>query len=124
MQLTFRDGLIPAIIQEPGTGKVLMIGYMNREAYERTLETGEVTFFSRSRNKLCTKGETSGHKLKVREVFVDCDEDALLIQADLTGPGVCHMGYKSCFFRKITPEGEETVVEREFDPRQVYGTGE
>ena len=124
MQLTFRDGLIPAIIQEPGTGKVLMIGYMNREAYERTLETGEVTFFSRSRNKLWTKGETSGHKLKVREVLVDCDEDALLIQADLTGPGVCHMGYKSCFFRKITPEGEETVVEREFDPRQVYGTGE
>jgi len=124
VQLTFRDGLIPAIIQEPGTGKVLMIGYMNREAYERTLETGEVTFFSRSRNKLWTKGETSGHKLKVREVLVDCDEDALLIQADLTGPGVCHMGYKSCFFRKITPEGEETVVEREFDPRQVYGTGE
>ena len=124
MQLTFRDGLIPAIIQEPGTGKVLMIGYMNREAYERTLETGEVTFFSRSRNKLWTKGETSGHKLKVREVLVDCDEDALLIQADLTGPGVCHMGYKSCFFRKITPEGEEIVVEREFDPRQVYGTGE
>ena len=124
MQLTFRDGLIPAIIQEPGTGKVLMIGYMNREAYERTLETGEVTFFSRSRNKLWTKGETSGHKLKVREVLVDCDEDALLIQAELTGPGVCHMGYKSCFFRKITPEGEETVVEREFDPRQVYGTGE
>jgi len=124
VQLTFRDGLIPAIIQEPGTGKVLMIGYMNREAYERTLETGEVTFFSRSRNKLWTKGETSGHKLKVREVLVDCDEDALLIQADLTGPGVCHMGYKSCFFRKITPEGEEIVVEREFDPRQVYGTGE
>jgi phosphoribosyl-AMP cyclohydrolase len=124
VRLTYRDGLIPAIIQEPGTGKVLMVGYMNREAYERTLETGEVTFFSRSRNKLWTKGEISGHKLKVREVFVDCDEDALLIQADITGPGVCHMGYKSCFFRKITPAGEETVLEREFDPRQVYGTRE
>ena len=123
MQLTFRDGLIPAIIQDRGTGKVLMIGYMNREAYERTLETGQVTFFSRSRNKLWTKGETSGHKLKVHELYVDCDDDALLIQAELTGPGVCHLGYKSCFFRKITPQGEETILEREFDPRQVYGTG-
>jgi len=123
VQLTFRDGLIPAIIQDRGTGKVLMIGYMNREAYERTLETGQVTFFSRSRNKLWTKGETSGHKLKVHELYVDCDDDALLIQAELTGPGVCHLGYKSCFFRKITPQGEETILEREFDPRQVYGTG-
>ena len=119
-----RDGLIPAIIQEVGSGTVLMLGYMNLEAYEQTMKTGDVTFFSRSRQKLWTKGETSGHKLRVREVHVDCDQDALLIQAELTGPGCCHMGYKSCFFRKVTAAGEEVIMEREFDPAAVYGGGE
>jgi len=101
-----------------------MLGYMNAEAYEQTVKTGDVTFFSRSRQKLWTKGETSGHKLRVREVQVDCDQDALLIQAELTGPGCCHMGYKSCFFRKVTAAGEEVIMEREFDPAAVYGVGE
>jgi len=80
-----------------------------------------VTFFSRSRGKLWTKGETSGHRLRVRELRVDCDQDALLIQVELKGPGCCHLGYKSCFFRKITSSGEETILRREFDPAKIYG---
>lgn len=124
MDLKFHDGLIPAIIQDSHTGKVLMLGYMNEEAYQQTLSSGAVTFFSRSRRKLWTKGETSGHRLNVREVRVDCDQDALLIEADLTGPGCCHLGYKSCFFRKVTAEGEEIVARREFDPDEVYKTSD
>ncbi len=115
------DGLIPAVVQDHRSGEVLMLGYMNAEAYQQTLRSGAVTFFSRSRQKLWTKGETSGHRLQVREVRVDCDNDALLIQAELTGPGCCHLGYRSCFFRKVTEEGEETILEREFDPSEVYG---
>jgi len=122
MELKYQNGLIPAVIQEKHSGKVLMLGYMNAEAYQQTLKTGYVTFFSRSRNKLWTKGETSGHRLQVREVRVDCDQDALLIQADLAGPGCCHLGYKSCFFRKLTRGGEEIILEREFDPKEVYGS--
>lgn len=121
MELKFHNGLVPAIIQERHSGKVLMLGYMNSAAYQQTLSSGYVTFFSRSRQKLWTKGETSGHRLRVREVRLDCDQDALLIQADLTGPGCCHMGYKSCFFRKVTAAGEEIILEREFDPAEVYG---
>ncbi len=115
------DGLIPAIVQDRQSGKVLMLGYMNDEALRKTLESGFVTFYSRSRQKLWTKGESSGHRLVLREVRVDCDDDALLVQADLTGPGCCHMGYRSCFFRRITPEGEEIILDREFDPSRVYG---
>ncbi len=115
------DGLIPAIIQDRRSGKVLMLGYMNADAYEQTLDSGFVTFFSRARQKLWTKGETSGHRLVVKEVRVDCDQDALLIQAELAGPGCCHLGYRSCFFRKLTGKGEEIILEREFDPVRVYG---
>ncbi len=121
MQLKYADGLIPAVVQDRHSGKVLMLGYMNDEAYRQTLDSGYVTFFSRSRQKLWTKGETSGHRLKLREIRVDCDHDALLIQADLDGPGCCHMGYKSCFFRRLTTEGEEIILQREFDPEEVYG---
>lgn len=120
MNLKFQDNLIPAIVQEWKTGDVLMLGYMNDQAYQTTLKTGFVTFYSRSRQKLWTKGETSGHKLKVREVRVDCDQDALLVRAELAGPGCCHMGYRSCFFRKVTPEGEEVVARQEFNPDVVY----
>jgi phosphoribosyl-AMP cyclohydrolase len=121
MELAFQDGLIPVIIQDRHSGKVLMLGYMNEEAYANTLESGYVTFFSRSRQKLWTKGETSGHRLRVHEIRVDCDQDALLVQVDLRGPGCCHMGYKSCFFRKLTESGEEIFLQREFDPAEVYG---
>jgi len=121
MELKFQDGLIPTIIQDRHSGKVLMLGYMNHEALEQTRKTGYVTFFSRSRQKLWTKGETSGHYLHVREIRIDCDHDSLLIQADLTGPGCCHLGYRSCFFRKVSASGEEVFLEREFDPAKVYG---
>jgi phosphoribosyl-AMP cyclohydrolase len=121
LELKYQDGLIPAIVQDHHTGKVLMLGYMNAEAYRQTIESGFVTFYSRSRQKLWMKGEISGHRLVLREVRVDCDQDALLIQADLAGPGCCHMGYRSCFFRKLTPRGEEIILEREFNPARVYG---
>jgi len=121
MQMRFEGGLMPVIVQHKRNGRVLMLGYMNLEAYEQTLRSGYVTFFSRSRQKLWTKGETSGHRLFVREIRLDCDRDALLIQADLTGPGCCHLGYESCFFRKVTPRGEEIILKREFDPDEVYG---
>lgn len=120
MDLKFQDNLIPAIVQDWKTGDVLMLGYMNSQAYQTTLHTGFVTFYSRSRQKLWIKGETSGHKLKVREVRVDCDQDALLVRAELAGPGCCHMGYRSCFFRKVTPEGEEVIARQEFNPNEVY----
>jgi len=116
------DGLLPAVIQDAGTGEVLMLGFMNAEAYEATRASGEVTFYSRSRNKLWRKGEQSGHVLKVREILVDCDVDSLVIRVDALGPGVCHEGYKSCFFRRLDSAGEATIIaERKFDPKTVYG---
>lgn len=121
MELRFQDGLVPAVIQERHSGKVLMLGYMNSAAVDRTLASGFVTFYSRSRSALWTKGETSGHRLRVHEIRVDCDRDALLIQADLDGPGCCHLGYKSCFFRRVSSKGEEIILKREFDPATVYG---
>lgn len=123
MQLNFDkgDGLLPAIVQESGSGKVLMLGFMNAEAFRKTLETGYVTFFSRSRNKLWVKGESSGHRLKVGEVRVDCDADAVLVVAEQFGPGTCHEGYHSCFFRRVE-DGELVLAEpRVFDPEKVYG---
>jgi len=124
MDLDFKklDGLLPAIIQDAATGDVLMLGFMNAEAYAATQASGQVTFFSRSRNKLWRKGEQSGHVLRVREILVDCDVDSLLIRVDAVGPGVCHEGYRSCFFRQISAGGESAVVaERVFDPNAVYG---
>lgn len=123
MQLNFDkgDGLLPAIVQESGSGKVLMLGFMNAAAFHKTLETGYVTFFSRSRNALWVKGESSGHRLKVGEVRVDCDADAVLVVAEQFGPGTCHEGYHSCFFRRVE-DGELVVAEpRAFDPEKVYG---
>lgn len=121
MEFKYQEGLLPAIVQDVRTGKVLMLGYMNSQAYQKTVESGFVTFYSRSRRKLWTKGETSGHRLAVREIRVDCDADALLVQAELNGAGCCHEGYESCFYRKLTPQGEELVEEKQFDPNEVYG---
>ncbi|MGH9344260.1 MAG: phosphoribosyl-AMP cyclohydrolase [Terriglobia bacterium] len=120
MELKYEGGLIPAIVQDPRSGKVLMLGFMNDAAYRQTLETGYVTFYSRSRKKLWVKGEQSGHRLRVREVRVDCDQDAVLVEAELSGPGCCHEGYETCFYRKVTTEGTETVEARQFDPAEVY----
>jgi phosphoribosyl-AMP cyclohydrolase len=118
------DGLIPAIVQDARTGEVLMLGFMNEEAYAETRSTGAVTFFSRSRGKLWRKGEQSGHVLRVREMRVDCDLDAILVRVDPVGPGVCHEGYRSCFFRRLDENGDANIVEeRAFDPDTVYGGG-
>ncbi len=115
-------GLIPAVIQDHTTKEILMLGFVNRESLARTQGTGEVHFFSRSRNKLWKKGETSGHVLRVKEVRVDCDADAVLIRVEAIGPGVCHQGFRSCFFRELQTDGTVRVVEqRQFDPKSVYG---
>jgi phosphoribosyl-AMP cyclohydrolase len=118
------DGLIPAIVQDARTGEVLMLGFMNEEAFAETRSTGAVTFFSRSRGKLWRKGEQSGHVLRVREIRVDCDLDTILVRVDPVGPGVCHEGYRSCFFRRLDENGDANIVEeRTFDPDAVYGGG-
>jgi phosphoribosyl-AMP cyclohydrolase len=115
------DGLVPAIIQDHTTGEVLMLGFMNEEALAETQRTGQAVFFSRSRNKLWRKGESSGHLLKVLELRVDCDSDTLLLRVQPIGPGVCHEGYRSCFFRKLQNDGTATVTEdRAFDPSKIY----
>ena len=124
MEMAFEKsgGLVSAIVQDHGTGDVLMLGFMNAEALAETLRTREVVFFSRSRHRLWKKGESSGHVLKVRELLVDCDADALLVRVEAAGPGVCHEGYRSCFFRKMDGDGSVTVSsERTFSPEQVYG---
>jgi len=115
-------GLVPAIIQDERTGEVLMLGFMSAESLGETRRSGEVVFFSRSRGKLWKKGETSGHVLRVREIRVDCDADALLVRVDPIGPGVCHEGYRSCFFRAVDSSGSPRVIaERTFLPEKVYG---
>ncbi len=120
LDFTKLDGLLATVIQDHKTGRVLMVGFMNEEAWRKTLETGAVNFYSRSRNKLWMKGETSGHKLMVKEIFTDCDIDAVLIKVEALGPGVCHEGYESCFFRKL--DGSEWKINeaRAYDPNEVY----
>ena len=122
MQLDFSksDGLLPAVIQDYTSGRVLMLGYMNAEAVRKTVETGFATFYSRSRQQLWIKGETSGHRLVVKEISTDCDQDALLIRVDPQGPGVCHNGYESCFYRSLK-DGVWTETETQtYDPKAVY----
>ena len=115
------DGLIPVVIQDALTNQVLMLGYMNRKSWEETLKTGKVTFWSRSRKKLWLKGETSGHFQEVREIWLDCDGDTLLIKVDQIGRAACHTGFQSCFHHRHE-EGEWKVSgERIFDPKEVYG---
>jgi phosphoribosyl-AMP cyclohydrolase len=115
-------GLVPAIIQDEASGEILMLGFMNDESFQLTQRSGEVVFFSRSRNRLWKKGESSGHVLKVRYIRVDCDSDALLIGVTPVGPGVCHEGYRSCFFRRVNGDGSaQTIAERTFAPDSVYG---
>ncbi len=113
-------GLITAVIQDHTTSRVLMVGFMNEEAFQKTVETGYATFFSRSRNKLWLKGETSGHRLVVREISTDCDKDALLIRVEALGPGVCHEGYESCFFRRLEDGNWVESEPRMYNPAEVY----
>jgi len=116
-------GLLPAIAQDAGTGEVLMVAWMNADAYAETLQTGRAVYFSRSRNKLWRKGEESGHEQTVRGIFVDCDADTILLKVEQVG-AACHEGYRSCFFRQVTPSGLEVVAERLVDPAAVYRRGE
>jgi phosphoribosyl-AMP cyclohydrolase len=114
------DGLIPAVIQDHSTARVLMVGFMNEEAFRKTVETGFATFYSRSRNKLWLKGESSGHRLAVKSIRTDCDEDCVLVEVEALGPGVCHEGYESCFFRELE-NGEWCVRDtKSYDPAAVY----
>jgi phosphoribosyl-AMP cyclohydrolase len=102
MDYTKLNGLIPAVVQDEGSGEVLMVGFMNEEALDKTRATGFATFFSRSRNALWTKGETSGNRLRVVEMLVDCDDDTVLLKVTRLGDGnVCHTGERSCFYRKV-----------------------
>jgi len=114
-------GLIPAIVQDHETGEILMLAYMNREAWETTLKTGKATFFSRSRQTLWIKGSTSGNMQLVREVRVDCDNDTVLLKVTQLGGAACHTGHRSCFFRKVE-NGTVSVTDTPvFDPEEVYG---
>lgn len=120
------DGLVTAVVTDAGNGDVLMVAHMNAEAVAKTIETGEAWYFSRSRKKLWKKGETSGHVQRVRELRVDCDQDALWLKVDQEGEGACHTGRRSCFYR-AAPLGQRGAVklefrdaERKFDPAAVY----
>ena len=113
-------GLVPAIAQDADTGQVLMLAWMNREAYEETLRTRRAVYFSRSRNKLWRKGEESGNVQEVRDVYLDCDADTILLKVRQVGGAACHEGYKSCFFRRVEPDGLKVIAERIFDPKKVY----
>ena len=117
-----KSELIPAIAQDAESGDVLMMAYMNKDAYEETLKTGRVCYYSRSRQKLWRKGEESGNVQELKEIFFDCDADTLLVKVNQIGGAACHEGYRSCFFRKIDPKTgtTEIVEERVFDPSEVY----
>jgi phosphoribosyl-AMP cyclohydrolase len=114
------DGLLPAVVQDFDSGDVLMVGFMNKEAWEKTLSTGMATFFSRSRQELWVKGKTSGNIQKVREIRIDCDNDTVLVKVDQVGGAACHKGFRSCFYRKIDGDRVETIGKPVFDPREVY----
>jgi phosphoribosyl-AMP cyclohydrolase len=115
------DGVLPAIVQDHQTGDVLMLAYINQQAWEKTLESGKAHYWSRSRNALWLKGETSGHIQLIREIFVDCDADTVIYKVEQIGGAACHTGHRSCFYRRVV--GGELVTEGEvvFDPAQVYG---
>jgi len=116
------NGLIPAIVQEQKSGRVLMMAWMNRASLENTVATGKTHFWSRSRQKFWMKGETSGHVQTVKDIALDCDGDVLLIQVEQTG-AACHEGYRSCFFRSVEKDGKSVkITETRLEtPEQIYG---
>ena len=113
-----RGGLLPAIAQDADTGEVLMVAYMNREAWRHTLATGQATYWSTSRGELWVKGATSGHVQRVREILVDCDADAVLLRVEQAGGIACHLGYRSCFFRRAEGETWRVIAQRPEPPSQ------
>jgi phosphoribosyl-AMP cyclohydrolase len=115
------DSLVTAVAQDAATGQVLMVAHMNRQAWDETLASGRAVYFSRARGRLWRKGEESGNIQQVREIFVDCDGDTVLLKVEQVGGAACHEGYPSCFFRQVTPSGLKLVAKRVFDPKDVYG---
>ena len=115
--------LVPAIAQDDATGEVLMLAYMNADAYAETLRTRRVCYYSRSRQRLWRKGEESGHVQHLKHLYYDCDADTLLVKVEQVGGAACHEGYASCFFREIDPASgnAQVIAERVFDPAEVYG---
>ncbi|NLC71393.1 MAG: phosphoribosyl-AMP cyclohydrolase [Desulfuromonadaceae bacterium] len=114
------DGLIPAVAQDWRSGEVLMLAYINRQAWEKSLESGLATYWTRSRQKLWVKGESSGHVQKIKEILVDCDLDTVIFKVEQVGGAACHEGYRSCFFRRVEEDRLTVIGERVFDPAQVY----
>jgi phosphoribosyl-AMP cyclohydrolase len=115
------DGLVPVIIQDASTDEVLMLGYMNQLAWKKMVETGRASFWSRSRKKIWVKGETSGHFQEVKEIYLDCDGDTLLLKVDQTGGAACHTGFRSCFHQRFEKGEWKVSGKRIFDPKEVYG---
>ena len=121
LDFTKGDGILPAIVQDYRTGKVLMLAYINKASWEKTLKTGEAHYWSRSRQELWHKGGTSGHVQKIKEIFADCDSDTVLFKVEQVGGAACHTGYETCFHRKVDRDGNVTVAsEKIFDPEKVY----
>lgn len=114
------DGLVPAIVQDAETKEVLMMAYMNNESWKATLQTGKATYWSRSRQKLWLKGEESGHFQLIKDIFIDCDNDTILLRVEQLGEAACHTGYKSCFYRKLSGEDFVVIGEKIFNPKEVY----
>ena len=115
------DGLVTCVATDVASGDVLMVAHMNAEALAKTISTGQAWYFSRSRGALWRKGESSGHRLAVKEISADCDGDAVLVKVVALGPGVCHEGYASCFFRRLENGEWKVAEERAYDPQAVYG---
>lgn len=122
LDFTKMGGLAPAIVQDNETGEVLMLAFMNQAAWDATLETGKATYYSRSRNQLWVKGETSGHVQLVKEIRMDCDNDTVLLKVEQLGGAACHKGYKSCFYRKVDNDTLTITEKPVFDPKTVYAT--
>jgi phosphoribosyl-AMP cyclohydrolase len=122
IQINFKKtgGLVPAIAQDYATGEILMLAYMNQEAFDATLSTGKATYYSRSRQTLWIKGETSGNVQHVKEIRIDCDDDTVLLKVDQLGGAACHTGHRSCFFKKIENGSIRVIGEPVFDPKEVY----
>jgi phosphoribosyl-AMP cyclohydrolase len=116
-------GLLPAIVQDAASGEVLMLAFMNREAWERTLETGEAHYYSRSRNQIWHKGDTSGNVQRVKDIFLDCDRDTVLLKVEQVGGAACHTGHRSCFYRRRHGDTWQVEGSPIFDPKEVYGGG-
>ena len=115
------SGLLPAIVQEYNSGDVLMLAYINRQSWEMTLATGKAHYWSRSRNKIWLKGESSGHVQIIKEIYVDCDQDTVVFKVEQLGGAACHKGFHSCFYRLVDKDGLKVVGDKIFDPEKIYG---